>query len=202
MDGDGDAARLHRLRLRAHRLVAALSAAPAPQHVVVMGVSGCGKTTIGQGIAAALGWPFIEGDAYHLPASVAKMAAHVPLEDADRWPWLERLAALMREHEAAGRSSVLACSSLKRAYRDLLRSGAPRVRFLHLHGSREVLQARLDARKGHFFPPDLLASQFAALEPLGPDEDGVVVDVALPVEAQVAAGLRGLGLGTEAAWLS
>ena len=168
------------------------------QHVVVMGVAGCGKTTIGERLAAALGWPFDEGDRYHLPASVAKMSAGIPLEDADRWPWLAELAALMGEHEAAGRSSVLACSALKRAYRDLLRTGAPRVRFLHLHGSREVLQARLDARKGHFFPPDLLASQFAALEPLEPDEDGVVVDVALPVEAQVEAALRGLGLAGRA----
>jgi carbohydrate kinase (thermoresistant glucokinase family) len=159
-----------------------------------MGVSGCGKTTVGERLAATLGWPFDEGDRYHLPESVAKMSAGVPLEDADRWPWLERLAGLIGGHEAAGRSSVLACSALKRAYRDVLRSGAPRVRFLHLHGAREVLQARLDARKGHFFPADLLASQFATLEPLEADEDGVEVDVDLPVEAQVEAALRGLGL--------
>jgi carbohydrate kinase (thermoresistant glucokinase family) len=163
-----------------------------------MGVAGCGKTTTGERLAAALGWPFDEGDRFHLPASVAKMSAGIPLEDADRWPWLAKLAALMGEHEAAGRSSVLACSSLKRAYRDLLRTGAPRVRFLHLHGSREVLQARLDARKGHFFPPDLLASQFATLEPLQPDEDGMVVDLALPIEAQVEAALRGLRLAGRA----
>ena len=122
------------------------------------------------------------------------MAAGIPLEDADRWPWLEKLAALIGEHQAAGRSSLVACSALKRAYRDVLRTGAPRVRFLHLHGAREVLQARLDARKGHFFPPELLASQYATLEPLGPDEDGLVVDVALSPEAQVAAALRGLAL--------
>ena len=95
------------------------------------------------------------------------MSAGVPLQDADRWPWLEALAALIAGHEAAGRSSVLACSALKRGYRDLLRTGAPRVRFLHLHGSRRCWQARLDARKGHFFPPDLLASQFAALRAAG-----------------------------------
>jgi gluconokinase len=165
------------------------------QHIVVMGVSGCGKTTTGEALAARLGWPFDEGDRHHLPESVRKMAAHVPLEDADRWPWLRTLAGLIGGHEAAGRSSVLSCSALKRRYRDLLRTGAPRVRFLHLHGSRAVLQARLDGRKGHFFPPDLLASQFAALEPLGPDEDGIVVDVALDTEAQVEAALRGLGLG-------
>ena len=99
----------------------------------------------------------------------------------------------MGEHEAAGRSSIIACSALKRAYRDLLRTGAPRVRFVHLHGERAVLAARLAARKGHFFPPDLLASQFATLEPLGPDEDGLVVDVALDPDAQLAAALDGLG---------
>ena len=164
------------------------------QHIVVMGVSGCGKSTIGAELGAQLGWPFEEGDRYHLPASIEKMSAGIPLGDADRWPWLEKLAALIGEHQAAGRSSLMACSSLKRAYRDVLRTGAPRVRFLHLHGPREVLQARLDARKGHFFPPELLASQYAALEPLAPDEDGLVVDVALMPGEQVAQALRGLGL--------
>jgi carbohydrate kinase (thermoresistant glucokinase family) len=174
-------------------MVAAVSAANL-QHIVVMGVSGCGKSTIGIEMAARLGWPFEEGDRYHLPASIEKMSAGIPLEDADRWPWLEKLAAVMGEHQAAGRSSLIACSALKRAYRDVLRTGAPRVRFLHLHGAREVLQARLDARKGHFFPPELLASQYATLELLAVDEDGLVVDVALPPEAQVAAALRGFGL--------
>jgi carbohydrate kinase (thermoresistant glucokinase family) len=162
-----------------------------------MGVSGCGKSTIGIALASRLGWPFDEGDKYHLPSSVEKMAAHIPLEDADRWPWLDKLAELIREHEAAGRSSVLACSALKRAYRDVLRRGAPRVRFVHLHGAREVLQARLDARKGHFFPPDLLASQYATLEPLGRDEDGIVVDVALDPDSQVREAMAGLGLEAE-----
>lgn len=159
-----------------------------------MGVSGCGKTTVGEGLAAALGWPFDEGDRYHLPASIEKMSARIPLTDEDRWPWLEALAGLIAAHEAAARSSVLACSSLKRAYRDVLRSGAPRVRFLHLHGNFEVLAERLAARKRHFFPPDLLRSQFATLEPLAPDEDGIVVDVALDPETQVRLSLAGLGL--------
>ncbi|MHA6646228.1 gluconokinase [Mesorhizobium sp. A623] len=165
------------------------------QHIVVMGVSGCGKSTIGTDIATRLGWPFDEGDRFHLPASIEKMSAGIPLEDADRWPWLEKLAGFIGEHQSAGRSSILACSSLKRAYRDLLRTGAPRVRFLHLDGDRAVLQARLDARKGHFFPPDLLASQYATLEPLGPDEDGIVVDVDQTVEAQVETAIRELGIG-------
>lgn len=164
------------------------------QHVVVMGVSGCGKTTVGEGLAAALGWPFDEGDRFHPAANIAKMSAGHPLDDADRRPWLETLAARLGEKEAAGTSSILACSALKRSYRDLLRSGAPRVRFVHLHGDKAVLAARLANRKGHFFPPDLLDSQFAALEPLGPDEDGVVVDVALDPEAQVRAALAGLDL--------
>jgi carbohydrate kinase (thermoresistant glucokinase family) len=159
-----------------------------------MGVAGCGKTTVGERLAAVLGWPFDEGDRFHPQANIDKMSAGIPLQDADRWPWLTILAGRLGEQERAGRSSLLACSALKRAYRDLLRTGAPRVRFLHLHGSREVLAARLAARRGHFFPLDLLDSQFAALEPLAPDEDGVVVDVALDPDAQVRAALAGLGL--------
>ena len=165
------------------------------QHVVVMGVSGCGKTTVGERLADALGWPFAEGDRYHPQANIDKMSAGIPLQDADRWPWLRALAELIGDHERAGQNSVLSCSALKRAYRDELRGGAPRVRFVHLHGDQAVLAARLAARTGHFFPPGLLNSQFAALEPLGPDEDGFVVDVALDPDAQVAASLRGLGLG-------
>jgi gluconokinase len=165
------------------------------QHLVVMGVSGCGKTTVGERLAAILGWPFVEGDRFHPAANIAKMSAGVPLDDEDRRPWLETLAGRIRAAEAAGTSSILSCSSLKRRYRDLLRSGAPRVRFVHLHSDRTVLAARLAARTGHFFPPDLLASQFAALEPLGPDEDGVVVDAALDTDAQVRAALAGLALG-------
>ena len=164
------------------------------QHIVVMGVSGCGKTSVGERLSEVLGWPFDEGDQYHPPANVAKMSARIPLQDEDRWPWLEALAGLIARHERDGQSSILSCSSLKRAYRDLLRSGAPRVRFLHLHGDKAVLAARLAARKGHFFPAALLDSQYATLEPLEPDEDGVVVDVALDTETQVREGLRGLGL--------
>lgn len=164
------------------------------QHIVVMGVSGCGKTTVGERLAALLGWPFDEGDRFHPPANVAKMSAGIPLDDADRRPWLEILAARIRAREAEGNSSILSCSSLRRRYRDLLRTGAPRVLFLHLHGDKAVLSARLAARKGHFFPPGLLDSQFAGLEPLGADEDGLVVDVALDPDAQVAAAVAGLGL--------
>ena len=169
--------------------------APALQHIVVMGVSGCGKSTVAEGLAQVLGWPFEEGDRFHPQANIEKMAAHIPLTDADRWPWLQALAERIAAHEAAGQCSILSCSSLRRPYRDILRSGAPRVRFLHLHGDRAVLARRLGARTDHFFPADLLDSQFATLEPLQPDEDGLIVDVALDPQAQVQAGLRGLGLG-------
>lgn len=164
------------------------------QHIVVMGVSGCGKSTVAEGLALALGWPFEEGDQFHPPANIAKMAAHTPLTDEDRWPWLRALAERIAAHEAAGQCSILSCSSLRRPYRDILRSGAPRVRFLHLHGDRAVLEERLGARTDHFFPADLLDSQFATLEPLGADEDGVIVDVALDPQAQIREGLRALGL--------
>ncbi len=166
-----------------------------PQHLVVMGVAGSGKSTLGEAIAAALGWPFEEGDAFHPPANRAKMAAHVPLDDADRWPWLQAIAARIAGHEADGESSVIACSALRRRYRDLLRTGAPRVRFVLIDGDAEVLAARLAARRGHFFPPDLLASQLATLERPTADEDAVVVDVALPPEAQLRTALDRLGLG-------
>lgn len=165
------------------------------QHVVVMGVSGCGKTTVGEQLATALGWPFLEGDSLHPKANVEKMSAGVPLADEDRWPWLRAIADWIAAEAAAGNSTVSACSSLRRRYRDLLRTGAPRVRFVHLHGPQAVLAERLAARKGHFFPPGLLASQYAALEPLAADEDGLIVDVALGPDAQVAAARRGLGLG-------
>lgn len=164
------------------------------RHVVVMGVSGAGKTTLGEALAARLGWRFVEGDSFHPPGNVAKMSAGVPLDDADRRPWLEALAAAIARDEAEGRPSVVGCSALKRAYRDILRTGAPRVRFVHVHGDRAVLAERVANRPGHFFPAALLDSQLATLEPLGPDEDGVVVDLALPVEAQVEAAVRGLGL--------
>lgn len=165
-----------------------------PQHIVVMGVSGAGKTTTGLALAARLGWPFVEGDAFHPQANVDKMAHGTPLTDADREPWLRALAERIAAAEARGESSVLGCSSLKRSYRDILRSGAPRVRFLHVHGSRDLLAERLNHRAGHFFPPKLLDSQLATLEPLAPDEDGAVIDMALSAEDQVAEAMRLLDL--------
>ncbi len=166
----------------------------AVQHIVVMGVSGCGKSTTGEALAAHLGWPFVEGDSFHPEANVAKMRAGIPLDDDDRAPWLRALAAEIGRNEALGQSSVIGCSSLKRAYRDILREGAPRVRFLHVHGARALLESRLSHREGHFFPAKLLDSQLATLEPLAADEDGVVVDMALSVEDQVRQALRQMGL--------
>lgn len=165
------------------------------QHIIVMGVSGSGKSTLGQALASTLRWPFEEGDALHPPANRAKMTAHVPLDDADRWPWLQAIAERIALHEGDGQSSVVACSALKRSYRDLLRTGGRRVRFVLLHGDPAVLAARLASRRGHFFPPDLLASQLATLEPVTGDEDSIAVNVALPPEAQLRVALAGLGLG-------
>lgn len=164
------------------------------QQIVVMGVSGAGKSTTGEALARRLGWPFIEGDAFHPAANVEKMHNGIPLTDADRGPWLHALAAELARFQAQGESSVMGCSSLKRAYRDILRTGAPRVRFVHVHGTRALLTERLANRSGHFFAPSLLDSQLDTLELLGPDEDGVVVDMALSVEEQVDLAIRLLGL--------
>lgn len=165
--------------------------------IVVMGVSGCGKSTTGAALAQALGWPFIEGDGFHPPGNLAKMAAGVALEDADRAPWLRALAQELARRDGLGQGVVLGCSALKRAYRDILRGGAPRLGFLHLHGSQGLLEQRLAQRAGHFFPPRLLQSQLAALEMLAPDEDGTVIDLGLPVAGQVAQALRWLGVDAQ-----
>jgi gluconokinase len=144
--------------------------------LVVMGVSGVGKTSVAAELVTRTGWVFVEGDDLHPEANRAKMAAGRPLDDEDRWPWLRRIAAWIGEQEAAGRSAVITCSALKRSYRDLLRDGHPSVRFVHLLAPRELVQARVDARRGHYMPPSLLESQLATLEPLQPDEPGIGVD--------------------------
>ncbi|HLU95663.1 MAG TPA: gluconokinase [Thermobifida alba] len=159
-------------------------------HFVFMGVSGSGKTTVARGVSRRLGIAFADADDFHPEANVAKMANGVPLTDADRLPWLRSLAAWIGEHEERGESSVLACSALRRSYRDILRGGAPGVFFVHLHGPAELIGERLRRRRDHFMPPGLLDSQFAALEPLGPDEAGVVLDVAAAPEELVAEAAR------------
>ena len=161
---------------------------PGPRHVVVMGVSGTGKTTVAAALSDALGWTFIEGDSLHPPANIAKMSAGVPLDDDDRRPWLEALASLQAFHHAEGMSTVLTCSALKRAYRDVLRGGVPAgsVSFVHLAAPFEVLRERMESRE-HFMPASLLQSQLDTLEPLGADEPGTVVDVSQPLDAVVRA---------------
>lgn len=157
---------------------------------VVMGVSGCGKSEIGRRLALRLGVPFAEGDADHPPANVAKMSAGIALDDDDRRDWLLALQGRLRAAAQQGQGLVLSCSALKRRYRDVLRAGDAEVVFVHLSGAREVLAARMAARPGHFMPPALLDSQFAALEPLQPDEHGLLLDIAMAPEAMVEAIVR------------
>jgi len=151
------------------------------RHIVVMGVSGVGKTTIAKGISTLTGWTFAEGDAFHPDANVAKMHAGQPLTDDDRWPWLAAIGEWISAEIAEGRSAVITCSALRRAYRDLLREGRPEVEFCHLAAPEDLIGDRLSHRDGHFMPPSLLPSQFATLEPLEADEPGVTV----PVEGAV-----------------
>lgn len=163
--------------------------------VVMAGVSGSGKTTIGMLLAAHLGWPFEDGDALHPAANIAKMRAGIPLTDSDRRPWLAALGAWMDQQIAVGRSAVVACSALKRSYRDQLCHGRPEVRVVILDVDQATLAARLTARHGHFFPPQLLASQLAELEPPGPGEKQALVMPATGPPAEVAAEIiRRLGL--------
>jgi gluconokinase len=156
--------------------------------VLLMGVSGSGKSTVGPALAAELNWPFLDADTLHPQANVAKMASGIPLTDADRWPWFDRIVAEMRRYAAAGKNVVIACSALKQAYRDRLASGGS-VRVVYLKGDAETIVPRLAGRRGHFMPPSLLASQFATLEE--PD-NAIVVDITQPVAAQVAAITRAL----------
>src|SRR6476469_9435233 len=143
--------------------------------IVVMGVSGSGKSTVARELVDRLGWEFAEGDDFHPPENVAKMAAGHPLDDEDRWPWLRTLAAWIGEHEAAGRSVVVTCSALKRSYRDLLRDGHPSVWFAHVTVDADALRRRLEARTGHYMPASLLDSQLATLEPLQDEEPGAAI---------------------------
>ena len=156
---------------------------PAHPVLVIMGVSGCGKSSVAKGLVDRLGWDLIEGDDLHPVANRDKMAAGVPLTDEDRQPWLETVADWIGGQINAGRAGVVTCSALRRRYRDLLRTDA--TVFVHLHGSRELLAERMAARKDHFMPTSLLDSQLATLEPLEPGERGLVVDIDAPNEAQV-----------------
>ena len=157
-----------------------MSSIPVPV-LLVCGVSGSGKTTIGTLLAKRLGWAYAEADAFHPAANVAKMASGQPLTDADREPWLAAIGVFIDEATTLGRSAVVTCSALKRAYRDELRSGRPNVRFVFLDAPYEVVSERLAKRAGHFFPPELLASQYRDLEAPGAEEH--VLDVPIPADA-------------------
>jgi gluconokinase len=149
--------------------------------LLVMGVSGSGKSTVGEALAASLGWPFLDADDFHPQANVAKMAAGLPLEDSDRWPWLDRIAGKLREVLAGGGHAVLACSALKQVYRDRLQRAGD-VRVVYLKGDQATIGARVAERRHKYMPASLLPSQFAALEE---PRDALLVDIREPVEAQV-----------------
>lgn len=156
-----------------------------PSVLVVMGVSGSGKTTVAGLVAGELGWELGDADDWHPPANVRKMHGGTPLDDADRWPWLRSIAAWIDATRSTGRHSVLACSALKRAYRDILIGDRPDVRLVFLRGAEPLIQQRQAARHNHYMPASLVHSQFDALEPPGPDEDPLVVDV-IPPPQEVA----------------
>ncbi len=154
-------------------------------HLVVMGVSGCGKSTIAQKIAERLNWPLAEGDDFHPEANIAKMSAGTPLTDEDRWPWLDVIVKWTAEQAEAGTSTVVTCSALRRCYRDRLATAPGKTYFVHLAGDRDVLFSRMNAREDHFMPATLLDSQLATLEDLEKDERGFVVDIDADVDTIV-----------------
>ena len=177
-------------------LLAALSGPEDTSTIVVMGVSGSGKSTVAAALVQRLGWEFAEGDDFHPRANVEKMAAGQPLDDEDRRPWLRTLAGWIGEREAAGRCAIVTCSALKRSYRDLLRDGHPSVWFAHVTVDAELLRERIERRRGHYMPSSLLESQLAALEPLAPDEPGAAMSGAGSPEVVadgLLAALRGAG---------
>ncbi|WP_229452213.1 gluconokinase [Massilia niastensis] len=167
--------------------MAAASDVPhARRRWVIMGVSGCGKSTIGTALAHTFSVPFLEGDAFHPESNVAKMSAGIPLDDEDRAGWLQALASEIRQARAEERGLVLSCSALKRRYRDLLREADPTLQFVHLAGPRELIAQRMQQRVGHYMPPSLLDSQLRILEPLGADEAGLDLDIALAPATLIA----------------
>jgi gluconokinase len=160
--------------------------------VVLMGVSGSGKTTVGRILAADLGWRFVDADDYHPAANVAKMHAGNPLDDEDRRPWLQALDRLIDDAQERGEDLVLACSALKHSYQDYLKEGEPDVHYVYLEGSEDLIRRRLAERKGHFMNPGLLHSQFETLEP---PSDAIRVDISPPPEAIAGEIRKRLGLG-------
>lgn len=166
-----------------------------PTVLVVMGVSGTGKSTVAGLLAGQLGWDLAEGDDLHPEANVAKMASGQPLTDEDRWPWLDKVAAWIQAHIQGGEPGIVTCSALRRAYRDRLR--APGVTFVHLEGSKEVIAARMAKRLDHFMPTSLLDSQLATLEPLEADEEAIVVSLGQGPQEEVREVVDRLGLSPQ-----
>jgi carbohydrate kinase (thermoresistant glucokinase family) len=156
-----------------------------PYALVVMGVTGSGKSTIGAALGQRLGWRYEDGDSFHPKSNVAKMSAGHPLTDEDRWPWLKAIAAEIDRQREAGQRVIIACSALKKAYRDILVHGRDDIRMVFLNGSHDLIADRLSHRAGHFMPPDLLDSQFATLEPPSPEERPITVSIDAPVEVIV-----------------
>ena len=170
----------------------AAEAEPSMTIVVVMGVSGSGKTTVAAGIARQEDWTLLEGDSFHPPANIAKMEAGKPLTDEDRWPWLRAIAARQNELRAAGQSAAVACSALKRAYRDILIGGRPNTVLVYLRGSKALIAERMQARKHHFMPPGLLDSQFATLQEPTADEHPVIVEIGQSPDSVIEDAIRQL----------
>lgn len=166
-------------------------------HLVVMGVAGSGKSTLAAALSQQLGWDCAEADEFHPAANIAKMSQGIPLQDEDRWPWLQEIRNWMTEQAAAGKSTVLTCSALKHSYRELLTGAAGRVIFLHLDGGADLISQRMQGRVGHFMPPTLLPSQLATLEPLTQEEldaGSLRLDISRSPEELVAAVVRALDL--------
>src|SRR6266404_6385429 len=182
------------IRQRFRRIFVDNDIGRTPCALVVMGVSGSGKITIGEKLAERLGWSYEDGDKFHPASNVAKMSAGQPLTDEDRWPWLRAIADEIDSVCEAGEHAVIACSALKHAYRDILVHGRNDVRIVYLKGTQDLIASRLALRKGHFMPPGLLESQFKTLEPPDASENAVTVSIDVPVETIVDDIVRQLGL--------
>jgi gluconokinase len=176
------------------RQIRSTSTGNIPGAIVVMGVSGSGKSTVGDALAKRLGWRYADGDKFHPASNVAKMSVGRPLTDEDRWPWLRAIAAEIDRLIAAGERAVIACSALRRAYRDILVHGRGDIRIVYLAGTQALIAERLSHRKGHFMPPGLLASQFGTLEPPAADERAVTVSIDASIDMIVDEILRRLEL--------